>query len=128
NPAFGATRHPLDSGRSPGGSAGGSAAAVASGMVPLGTGSEGGGSIRIPSSVCGLPGFKASPGGVMSDANGLWPTLAVDGVLTADVADLLWVLGSIGVAPGSAVQRSLPRRVLWSDSLGYAPVDAEVLG
>src|SRR5690606_23008556 len=66
NPTFGPTRNPWDTDRSPGGSSGGSAAAVAGGLVPLATGSDGGGSIRIPSAVTGLTGFKPSLGRVPS--------------------------------------------------------------
>src|SRR5438270_8036213 len=62
NQVFGATRNPWDRSRTPGGSSGGSAAAIAAGMVPLATGSDGGGSIRIPSALAGLSGFKASLG------------------------------------------------------------------
>jgi len=60
----GTTRNPWNPERTPGGSSGGSAAAVASGMMPICTGSDGGGSIRIPSSYCGLFGFKVSFGRV----------------------------------------------------------------
>jgi aspartyl-tRNA(Asn)/glutamyl-tRNA(Gln) amidotransferase subunit A len=64
NAVSGRTANPLDPQRSPGGSSGGSAAAIAAGMVPLATGSDGGGSIRIPASLCGLSGFKPTQGTV----------------------------------------------------------------
>lgn len=62
NHVAGPTFNPLNPERSPGGSSGGSAAAIAAGMVPLATGSDGGGSIRIPASLCGLSGFKPTQG------------------------------------------------------------------
>ena len=66
NPLFGATANPFDTSRNPGGSSGGSAAAVADGLVPFAEGTDGGGSIRIPAAWCGLYGYKASFGRVPS--------------------------------------------------------------
>jgi amidase len=60
SPSHGVTRNPFDPARSPGGSSGGSAAAVASGMVPMAHGTDGAGSIRVPAAHCGLVGFKPS--------------------------------------------------------------------
>jgi Asp-tRNA(Asn)/Glu-tRNA(Gln) amidotransferase A subunit family amidase len=69
NSVSGRTLNPLDHARSPGGSSGGSAAALAAGMIPLATGSDGGGSIRIPSALCGLSGFKPTNGVVAAGPN-----------------------------------------------------------
>ncbi|MBO9524177.1 MAG: amidase [Nocardioidaceae bacterium] len=82
----GVTRSPWDTDRSPGGSSGGAAAAVASGMLPIAHGSDGAGSIREPASFCGLVGMKPSRGLVPGDA--LWMEgYATEGVLTRTVED-----------------------------------------
>ncbi len=93
----GPTRNPWRTTHSPGGSSGGSAAAVASGMVPLAHGSDGGGSIRIPSSMCGLFGFKPSRGRVpgASIGDGFAYPLAVHHVLTTSVRDSAAMLDAV---------------------------------
>jgi amidase len=84
----GITRNPWDRQRTPGGSSGGSGAAVASGMVPLATASDGGGSIRIPAAFCGLVGLKPQRGRIPYKPVGEgWHGLSSVGVLTRDVAD-----------------------------------------
>ena len=109
NPLYGVTRNPHDPTRTPGGSSGGSAAAVAAGMVPLATASDGGGSIRIPAAACGLPGFKPSMGRV-PDGGPVpvdWPSVTTRGVLTRTVDELIAVLDVI-VGPHPTDLRSLP--------------------
>jgi amidase len=93
----GPTRNPWDAGRSAGGSSGGAAAAVAAGIVPVAHGSDGGGSIRIPASCCGLFGLKASRGLVpMGPFRGEgWGGLAVDGVLSRTVRDTAAAMDAI---------------------------------
>jgi amidase len=86
--ANGVTRNPWDRSRSPGGSSGGSAAAVAAGMVPAATGSDGGGSIRIPAACCGLVGMKSTRGLVpTAPAVEGWLGMSVYGALARTVAD-----------------------------------------
>jgi len=87
-PAFGITRNPWDTDRTPGGSSGGSAAAVAAGLCAAATGSDGAGSIRIPASACGLVGLKPQRDRVSpSSLDGHWYGLSVLGFLTRTVAD-----------------------------------------
>ena len=83
----GPTQNPWDHSRTPGGSSGGAAAAVAAGMLPLAHGNDGGGSIRIPAACCGLVGLKAARGRVSVGPDAGQSFLVSDGVLTRGVAD-----------------------------------------
>jgi amidase len=92
-PAFGFTRNPWDADRSPGGSSGGSAAAVAAGLCAAATGSDGAGSIRIPASCCGLVGLKPQRDRVsLGTLAGHWHGLSVAGFLTRTVEDTALLL------------------------------------
>ena len=143
NQLFGVTRNPWNLELTPGGSSGGAAASVASGMGPVAMGSDGGGSIRIPSSFCGVFGFKPSFGRVPQypDFPG-WETLGHTGPITRTVEDAALAMEVIAGRddrdPSSLPdpgRRYLPfpgtdlkgLKVAWSQDLGYAPVDPRVL-
>jgi amidase len=97
---IGITRNPWDSGRSPGGSSGGSAAAVAAGLVPVAHGNDGMGSIRIPAACTGLVGLKPGLGTVPSNlGNGSWFDMAEHGPLSTTVADCALVLSVMAGRP-----------------------------
>jgi len=91
NLRYGISRNPWDTNRSPGGSSGGAAAAVAGGMFPIAHANDGGGSIRIPASYCGLVGLKPSRGRVPRHAQS-WLGAVVEGVVASTVADAAAVL------------------------------------
>ena len=100
---FGAAHNPWALDRTPGGSSGGSAAAVAAGMVPIAHGNDGGGSTRIPAACCGLVGLKAARGRVSVGPDSGDSFLVTDGVLTRTVADTAAVLDVLaGYEPGDA--------------------------
>jgi amidase len=94
NSRYGATRNPWDHNHTPGGSSGGAASAVASGMFPVAHASDGGGSIRIPASCCGLVGLKPGRGRVASTIPG-WQGMATEGAVTRTVADAAAVLDAM---------------------------------
>jgi amidase len=102
--ANGITRNPWDASRTPGGSSGGSAAAVAAGLVPAATGSDGGGSIRIPAACCGLVGMKPSRGRVPAGPERPgWLGLSTYGALARTVTDSALLLDVIhGPVAGEA--------------------------
>ncbi len=94
--SLGPTRNPWNPAYTPGGSSGGTAAAVAAGMVPVGIGGDGGGSIRIPASFCGLFGLKPQVGRVSTAPNPhLWWSLGTIGPLTRTVLDAALVYDAI---------------------------------
>jgi Asp-tRNA(Asn)/Glu-tRNA(Gln) amidotransferase A subunit family amidase len=138
-------RNPWHLDRTPGGSSGGAAVAVATGLGPLAHGTDGGGSIRIPAALCGVFGLKPSYGRVPYWPNQhIWAALAHSGPLTRTVADAALFLGAIaGPDPrdpttidnppedyGGTLSHSLEvlqgLRVAWSADFGYAAVDPEV--
>ncbi|MPZ22621.1 MAG: amidase [Dehalococcoidia bacterium] len=142
NKVVGTTCNPWDVSRTAGGSSGGSAAAVAAGILPLAAGTDGGGSIRIPASFCGAFGFKPTWNLVAKAGDrGGWSTIAHAGPITRTVADAALMLDVMagyerGVAfsfekPVASYRQEIDRpleklRVAWSPDLGFAAVDPEV--
>src|SRR5438067_1694392 len=118
--AFGPTRNPWDTERTPGGSSGGAAAALAAGLCPISQGSDGGGSIRIPASCCGLFGIKPSRGRV-SHSPGAQSFLSQNGPIARSVADAAALLDVLaGYATGDAWYAPPPERP-FADEVGRPP-------
>jgi amidase len=115
--AFGPTRNPWAVDRTAGGSSGGSAAAVASGMVPAAHGGDGAGSIRIPASCCGLVGLKPTRGRVpRAPGHELGASLSVEHVITRSVRDTAAFLdATAGAAAGDAFIVPAPARAFLSE-------------
>ena len=137
NTVFGATRNPYDLSKTCGGSSGGAAVALATGMVPVADGSDLGGSLRNPAGYCNVVGLRPSPGRVPGTA-GSWDRLGVSGALARNATDLALVMQAISGPdaasplsygePGSVFARPLERdfrgaRVAFSVDLGGLPLD-----
>ena len=142
NTVFGKTRNPYDLTKTCGGSSGGAAVALATGMTPLADGTDFGGSLRNPAGFCNVVGLRPSPGRVP-----VWPTPApefrrdVQGPMARTVEDVALMLSTIAgpdsrspialPEPGLQFRQSLTRdfsgtRVAWSQSLGGLPIDSRV--
>jgi Asp-tRNA(Asn)/Glu-tRNA(Gln) amidotransferase A subunit family amidase len=90
NPVFGATRNPWNTDKSPGGSSGGSSAALSAGLTPLATTSDGGGSVRGPAAAVGLVGYKPTMGAIGRNILPRWIEFSTQGTTNATVADVLY--------------------------------------
>ncbi len=142
NTVFGKTLNPYDPSKTCGGSSGGAAVALATGMVPLADGSDMGGSLRCPANFCNVVGLRTSPGRVpIWPAKTGWSTLGVEGPMARTVEDCALMLSAIAgwdarspiaiAEPGSLFARPLARdfsgvRIAWSTDLGGLPLDARV--
>jgi len=142
SPLTGITRNPVNTDTTAGGSSGGGAASVAAGMTPLSVGTDGGGSVRIPASFCGIVGFKpthgriplypASPFGPLAHAGPLTRTVE-DAALLMDILSLPDSRDPSALAPTVGTFRSQIQRdvrgltIAYSPTLGFADVDPEVL-
>ncbi|MFN0092482.1 MAG: amidase [Acidimicrobiales bacterium] len=142
NPVFGATRNPYDLSRTCGGSSGGAAAALASGMLPIADGSDLGGSLRNPASFCNVVGLRPTPGRAPSwPSRFAWGSMSVEGPMARSVADVGLLLSAMA-GPDLRCPLSLESdpavfagpldadlagvRVAWSPTLGGLPVEPAV--
>ncbi len=139
NAVFGATLNPYDLSKTCGGSSGGAAAAVASGMLPFADGSDLAASLRNPGNYCNVVGFRPTPGRVASwPSADAWDTLAVLGPIARTVSDAAFLFSAMAgpdprapvtqLEPGGIFARPLKRsfkkiRIAWSRDLGGLPMD-----
>ncbi len=142
NPVFGITRNPYDPSKTCGGSSGGAAVSLASGMLPIADGSDMGGSLRNPASFCNVVGLRPSPGRVPHVPSLLpWSGLAVLGPMARSTEDCALLLSAMAgpdprdplsrPEPGALFRAPLARdlrgiRVGWSRDLGGLPIDPRV--
>ncbi len=142
NAVFGATRNPWDTTKTCGGSSGGAAVALATGMLPIADGSDLGGSLRNPAGYCNVVGFRPSPGRVpIWPSQAAWFPMGVQGPMARNVTDAALLLSAIAgpdprapislPEPGSVFRPPLERDiegvcVAWSRDLGGLPVDPRV--
>jgi Asp-tRNA(Asn)/Glu-tRNA(Gln) amidotransferase A subunit family amidase len=142
NPVWGATGNPFNPELNAGGSSGGSAAALACDLLPVCTGSDTGGSLRIPAAICGVVGFRPSPGLVPMDNRGLgWTPISVLGPMGRDMADTrLLFSAQVGhddreplayPIDGGALRKAKAidpgrLRVAWTEDFGQCPVSSEI--
>lgn len=124
--AHGDTRNPWNTELTPGGSSGGAAAAVAAGYVPMAHASDGGGSIRIPASLCGLVGLKPSQGRITMQGHGIENGLGVDGFVTRTVRDTARLLDAVH-GPGVGDTVIAPARTRpYSEELDHDPAPLRI--
>jgi Asp-tRNA(Asn)/Glu-tRNA(Gln) amidotransferase A subunit family amidase len=142
SPLSGVTRNAWDTSKTPGGSSAGAATSVAAGVTPLALGTDGGGSIRIPASFCGVFGMKAQFGRVPVFPTSATPTLGHVAPMARSVRDaalLLDVISGFDARDPASISGPVPdylaacdapvdgMRVAWSPTLGYARPNQEVL-
>ncbi|MGH1477174.1 MAG: amidase [Geminicoccales bacterium] len=142
NPVYGATGNPFDPGKTCAGSSGGSAVALATGMVPLATGSDMGGSLRNPAAYCGVVGMRPTPGAIADETAQLgYSPLGVQGPMARSVADLAllyqamadddprdplaYPIDKSGLSPLPEVDLG-GINVAISEDLGFAPIDNDI--
>ena len=144
NPVWGATGNPFDPSLIAGGSSGGSAAALACDMLPICSGSDTGGSLRIPAAICGIVGFRPSPGLVPMDGRQLgWTPISVQGPMGRTVADTRMLFAAqLGVDSRDPLSHALDPmaaaserpvdlgrlRIAWTTDFNQCPMSAEIRG